>query len=70
MESRLLLKYSDGSTEWRMPPTVPEIGDTVRRSGNTWIVTELDLKTDGVIVAMLRRVSSTAETTVGQAEVA
>jgi hypothetical protein len=53
-----------------MPPTVPEIGDTVRRSGNTWIVTELDLKTDGVIVAMLRRVSSTAETTVGQAEVA
>ena len=55
---RVRLHYSDGSTEWRQPPTVPEIGTVVRRAGKTWVVASIAQEGD-VATIVLRRVEAT-----------
>jgi hypothetical protein len=52
---RLLLRYSDGQSEWRMPAEVPEIGTTVTRAGQQWIVAAVEDDGEDVTVAVLRR---------------
>ena len=56
---RLLLRYSDGTNEWRSPPTVPDVGSTVRRGDHEWIVVEVESTTDELAVAILKRVPTT-----------
>jgi hypothetical protein len=43
---RLLLRYSDGHCKRRMPAEVPEIGTTVRRAGQRWIVAAIENESD------------------------
>ena len=51
---RVRLHYSDGQTEWRLPPTVPEIGTVVTRNGKTWVVASIQPE-DDVVTIVLRR---------------
>jgi hypothetical protein len=57
---RLLLRYSDGYNEWRQPPTVPDVGTTVRRGDHEWVVTEIENTTEDLAVAILKRVPKTS----------
>lgn len=52
---RLLLRYSEGQTEWRLPPVPPDVGDTVERGGQQWTVASVEPDGDDVTVAVLRR---------------
>ena len=51
---RLLLRYSDGRTEWRTPAELPEIGTTVRRAGQDWLVAAIENDGEDIPVAILR----------------
>ena len=67
---RLLLRYSDGSCEWRVPAIVPDLGAIIRRSGKRWIVISMETDRNDVTVAVLRRAPKAAELTDAPAEVA
>jgi hypothetical protein len=66
---RLLLRYSDGTNEWREPPTVPEPGTVVRRAGQQWVVDSIETENDDVTVAVLRREPRPRPVSVAQPEV-
>jgi hypothetical protein len=66
---RLLLRYSDGTSEWQTPATVPDLGSTIRRAGQQWVVASIETESD-VIVAVLRRAPKAAELSDVQVEVA
>ena len=66
---RLLLRYSDGTNEWRDPPTVPNLGAVVRHAGQQWIVAAIENESD-VTIAILRRAPKTAHPTDAQPDVA
>jgi hypothetical protein len=51
---RLLLRYSDGHREWRMPGEVPEIGTTLKRAGQRWIVAAIENESDTPVVVLRR----------------
>ena len=53
---RLILRFADGTSEWRQPTTVPEVGSTLHRGDQEWVVTEIESTTDELAVAILRRV--------------
>ena len=40
--------------------TVPEVGSTVNRADQEWVVTEIESETDDLTVAVLRRAPRTA----------
>jgi hypothetical protein len=67
---RLLLRYSDGYNEWRQPPTVPDVGTTVRRGDHEWVVTEIENTTEDLAVAILKRVPKTPAATPDPSRVA
>jgi hypothetical protein len=67
---RLLLRYSDGTNEWRAPPTVPDLGAIIRRAGHEWVVASIETDNEDVIVAVLRRAPKAADLTDAQVEVA
>lgn len=67
---RLLLRFSDGTSEWQTPGTVPEVGAIVRRGGQEWIVASIDADTQDAAVVLLRRAPRTAVSTDAQVEVA
>ncbi len=52
---RLLLRYSDGRSEWCTPADVPEIGATVTRAAQDWVVSAIEDDSEGVTVAVPRR---------------
>jgi hypothetical protein len=52
---RIILRFSDGTSEWRQPTTVPEVGSTVTRGDQEWVVTEIESTTDELAVAILKR---------------
>lgn len=52
---RLLLRYSDGTSEWRDPPTVPSLGSIIRRAGQEWTVAAIDTDEENVTIVALRR---------------
>lgn len=63
---RLLLRYSDGQSEWRTPADVPAIGAIVLRAGQEWIVSEIENDGEASPVAVLRRAPKTPRTSVGE----
>jgi hypothetical protein len=67
--ARVLLRYTDGTCEWREPPTVPELGATIRRAGHEWLVASIEDLSDGVTVAVLRREPKPRPVTDAQPEV-
>jgi hypothetical protein len=67
---RLLLRFSDGTSEWQTPGTVPEVGAIVRRGGQEWIVASIDADTQDAAVVLLRRAPRTDVSTDVQVEVA
>lgn len=66
----LLLRFSDGTSEWQTPGTVPEVGAIIRRAGQEWIVASIDADTHDVAVVRLRRGPRMAGSTDAQVEVA
>jgi len=52
---RLLLRYSDGQSEWHTPGDVPDVGTIVTRGGRNWIVSAIEDDGDDTTVAVLRR---------------
>jgi hypothetical protein len=68
--ARLLLRYTDGTCEWREPPTVPELGTTIRRAGQEWLVASIEDLSDDVTLAVLRREEKPRPVTDAQPEVA
>lgn len=53
---RLILRFSDGTSEWRQPAAnVPEVGSTLQRGDQEWVVTEIESETDDLTVAILKR---------------
>jgi hypothetical protein len=60
---RLLLRYSDGTSEWRDPPTVPDVGTLLNRVGQEWVVASIEADSDDITVAVLRRAPKTAQLT-------
>lgn len=67
---RLLLKYSDGSCEWRQPAIVPDVGTIIRRAGQQWIVASIQTGTEDMTVVVLRRAPRAPDLTDAQPEVA
>ena len=57
---RVRLHYSDGSTEWRQPPTVPEIGTVLTRGGKRWIVATIEQDDD--LATIVLRPSNKSDT--------
>jgi hypothetical protein len=54
-ESKLVtVRYSDGTTEFRMSERSPDVGDILRRDGDNWVVEEVEETDDGSTVVTLR----------------
>jgi hypothetical protein len=51
---RLLFTYPDGGKEWRAPPVVPEVGETLVRRNQEWVVDTVETEHDGVTIVVLR----------------
>jgi len=51
---RLILRFSDGTSESRQPATVPELGAVVRRGGQDWVVASIDTDSDVTVVELRR----------------
>ena len=55
----LLLRFSDGESEWRQPAEAPEIGSRMTRRQQDWIVTSIEA--DGHDVATVVHLSRVRE---------
>ena len=51
-----LVRYPDGSTEFRMSQSAPEIGDVVAGRGERWLVADIAEQPRGAVTVSLRRV--------------
>lgn len=67
---RLLLRFSDGASEWQTPGTVPEVGAIVRRGDQEWIVGAINADTEDATVVLLRRAPKSGVPTDTQVKVA
>ena len=56
---RLLLRFPDGTNEWRAPPTMPDVGLIVRRGDQEWVVAGIEDTADDLAVSILKRVPKT-----------
>ena len=63
---RLLLRFSDGTSEWRIPATAPEIGSTFARGDEEWEVIAVDSYSNQLIIAALRRLPKAAGGSAGE----
>lgn len=53
---RMLLSFPDGEREWRLPPDVPDVGATITRRGEDWLVETVETDHDGVTIVVLQHV--------------
>ena len=54
MSALLTVRYPSGATEFRMSEDAPDVGDTLKRNGDTWIVEDVTEADDGTSVVTLR----------------
>ena len=54
MSGLLTVRFPSGETEFRMSDEAPDVGDTLKRNGDTWIVEEVTKAADGTSVVTLR----------------
>jgi len=54
MSALVTVRYPSGATEFRMSDEAPNVGDTLKRNGDTWIVEEVTKAADGTSVVTLR----------------
>ena len=54
MSALLTVRYPSGATGFRMSEDAPDVGDTLKRNGDTWIVEEVSEADDGTSVVTLR----------------
>ena len=54
MSALLTVRYPSGATEFRMSDDAPDVGDTLKRNGDNWIVEEVTQAEDGTSVVTLR----------------
>jgi hypothetical protein len=59
--TRLLFRYSDGIKEWRDPPTVPDLGETLVRRDQEWIVSWIERDSDDTTIVALKRAPNTEQ---------
>jgi hypothetical protein len=50
-----VVRYSDGSSEYRMGDTAPEVGDVLMGRGDRWLVAEVAEYSGGTKTILLRR---------------
>ena len=48
----LTVRYPTGETEYRTSATPPNVGDTLRRNGDSWIVEEVTTSEAGIVVRL------------------
>ena len=53
-----LMRYPDGSTEFRMSQSPPQIGDVVAGRGDRWLVAYIAEQPRGAVTVSLRRVTA------------
>ena len=51
-----LIRYPDGSTEFRLSQSAPEIGDLVAGRGERWLVADIAEQPLGAVTVSLQRV--------------
>ena len=51
-----LIRYPDGSTEFRLSQSAPEIGDLVAGRGERWLVADIAEQPRGAVTVSLQRV--------------
>jgi hypothetical protein len=51
-----LVRYPDGSTEFRMSQSAPELGDVVAGRGERWLVADIAEQPRGAVTVSLQRV--------------
>jgi hypothetical protein len=54
MSGLLTVRFPSGETEFRMSDEAPDVGDTLKRNGDNWIVEEVTKADDGTSVVTLR----------------
>ena len=54
MSDLLTVRFPSGATEFRMSDEAPDVGDTLKRNGDNWIVEEVTQADDGTSVVTLR----------------
>jgi hypothetical protein len=52
---RLLFRFANGMSEWRLPPIVPELGVEFERDGDLWVVDTIETDGDELTIVMLIR---------------
>ena len=51
-----LVRYPDGSAEFRMSQSEPQIGDVIPGRGERWLVADIAEQPPGAVTVLLRRV--------------
>ena len=54
MSGLLTVRFPSGETEFRMSDEAPDVGDTLKRNGDNWIVEDVTEADDGTFVVTLR----------------
>lgn len=54
MSALITIRYPSGAIEFRMSDDAPNVGDTLKRNGDNWIVEEVTKADDGTSVVTLR----------------
>ena len=52
MTDLIAVRYPSGATEFRMSDKAPEVGDVLKRNGDTWVVEEVDETPRGTQVTL------------------
>ena len=52
--STVVVRYPDGSSEYRMSQSSPEVGDIVAGKGQNWLVARVAEVTPGMLTVSLR----------------
>jgi hypothetical protein len=56
----ITVRYPDGAWELTDSEKVPKVGDTLRRSGGTWVVATVDVDGSGHVIVKWRRAARPA----------
>lgn len=59
MSDLFTFRFPSGDSEYRTSEKAPELGDIIRRNGDTWIVQDITEGEDGSLVVTLRPLLST-----------
>jgi hypothetical protein len=55
--STFVVRYPDGSSEYRMSESRPEVGDVVAGKGHNWLVARVAEFTPGTLTVSLRQLA-------------